>query len=118
MSHDTATFGDVLRQLRTAAALSQEALAERAGLSPRGISDLERGVRRSPHLITIRSLADALGLSPTDQLRLLAAAQPGRLPEAQVDGPGGYNPLPVPLTSLIGREQELSELIALLGQPN
>jgi predicted ATPase/DNA-binding XRE family transcriptional regulator len=118
MSHDTATFGDVLRQLRTAAALSQEALAERAGLSPRGISDLERGVRRSPHLITVRSLADALGLSPTDQLRLLAAARPGRLPEAQGDGPGGYNPLPVPLTSLIGREQELSELIALLGQPN
>ena len=64
MSHDTATFADVLRQLRTAAALSQEELAERAGVSLRGISDLERGVRRSPHLITVRLLADALGLGP------------------------------------------------------
>ena len=43
MSSDTAAFSTVLRQLRTAAALSQEALAERAGLSLRGVSDLERG---------------------------------------------------------------------------
>ncbi len=38
-------FGDLLRRLRLAAGLSQEALAERAGLSARGISDLERGAR-------------------------------------------------------------------------
>ena len=39
------TFGESLRTLRTAAALSQGALAARAGLSLRAISDLERGVR-------------------------------------------------------------------------
>ena len=49
MSRATPTFGDVLRQLRTAASLSQEDLDERAGVSLRGISDLERGVRRTPH---------------------------------------------------------------------
>jgi transcriptional regulator with XRE-family HTH domain len=38
----------LLRQYRVAAALSQEALAERAGLSARTISDLERGVKTSP----------------------------------------------------------------------
>ena len=48
MSRTTTTFADVLRQLRTAASLSQEELAERAGVSLRGVSDLERGLRRAP----------------------------------------------------------------------
>src|SRR5918993_2381795 len=77
---DALTFGAVLRQLRTAAALSQEALAERAGLSPRGISDLERGARRTPYLATVSLLADALELGSEDRQVLLAAARPGRLP--------------------------------------
>ena len=64
MSGDSTSFGAVLRQLRAAAALSQEALAERAGLSPRGISDLERGVRRTPHLATVSLLADASSSVP------------------------------------------------------
>ena len=76
MSRDTASFRESLRQLRQAAALSQEELAERAGLSLRGISDLERGVRRAPHLTTVRLLADALALSPADRDALLAAARP------------------------------------------
>ena len=41
-------FGELLRRYRIAAGLSQEALAERAGLSAHGISDLERGARRFP----------------------------------------------------------------------
>ena len=45
---------------RTAAALSQEELAERAGLSVRAVSDLERGVHQAPRLETVRLLADAL----------------------------------------------------------
>ena len=48
MRESTATFGDLLRRVRSAAALSQEALAERAGLSRRGISDLERGASHAP----------------------------------------------------------------------
>ena len=78
MSGDTAAFSAVLRQLRTSAALSQEALAERAGLSPRGISDLERGVRRAPHLATVRLLAEtAAPARSTERQLLLAAAHPG-----------------------------------------
>src|SRR5438477_57861 len=42
------SFGVVLRRYRTVAGLSQEALAERARLSWRAISDLERGVNRTP----------------------------------------------------------------------
>jgi transcriptional regulator with XRE-family HTH domain len=43
-------FAVLLQQYRQAAGLSQEELAERAGLSARGIADLERGVRRSPYV--------------------------------------------------------------------
>ncbi len=116
MSRMTATFADLLRQLRTAAALSQEELAERAGLSPRGISDLERGVRRAPHLSTVRLLADALALGPGDREALLAAARPGTVPEPNGAPLAPAVPLPLPLTSLLGREQDLADLIALLGQ--
>ena len=42
-----ASFGDLLRRDRLTAGLTQEALAERAGLSVRAISDLERSARRS-----------------------------------------------------------------------
>lgn len=38
------SFADLLRRLRRDAGLSREDLAEACGLSPRSISDLERGV--------------------------------------------------------------------------
>ena len=69
-------FGELLRAYRVAAELSREDLAARAGLSPRGVSDLERGARRSPRLETIRLLADALGLAGPDRAAFLAAARP------------------------------------------
>lgn len=43
MSTDARRFADMLRRFRLAAALSQELLAERAGVSPRALSDLEAG---------------------------------------------------------------------------
>src|SRR5215217_3498173 len=70
------SFGQALRQARSAAALSQEQLAERAGLSARAISDLERGIHQTPHLETVRLLVDALRLDATDRADLLAAARP------------------------------------------
>ena len=115
MTHAPIAFGAVLRRLRTAAALSQVALAERAGLSPRGISDLERGARRTPHPATVGMLADALELGPEDRQALLAAARPAR--SADSDGePLLAAPLPRPPTLLIGREPELAGLTALLTQ--
>ena len=76
MSEATASFGDLLRQLRSAASLSQEELAARGGLSVRGISDLERGARSAPRLETVRMLADALEVGPEARAALLAAARP------------------------------------------
>src|SRR5580692_9162947 len=56
-------FADLLRQLRTEARLTQEELAETAGLSPRSVSDLERGINRTARKETAQLLADALGLA-------------------------------------------------------
>jgi len=49
-----ATFGALLRRHREASGLSQEQLAERAGLSSDAVSTLERGVRQTPHRATLR----------------------------------------------------------------
>ena len=75
-SNQQVGFGEVLRRYRVAAGLTQEALAERAALSPRGISDLERAARTHPYPATVRRLADALGLSEADRYALEAAATP------------------------------------------
>lgn len=56
-------FAALLRQLRADSGLTQEELAEAASLSPRSVSDLERGVHRSAHKDTALLLADALGLA-------------------------------------------------------
>jgi len=69
------SFGALLRRYRIAAGLTQEALADRAGLSVRGIADLERGARRFPHFHTLRCLVEALELAPDDRVLLVAAGQ-------------------------------------------
>ena len=68
-------FGARLRGYRISAGLTQEALADRAGLSVRGIADLERGARRFPRFHTLRCLAEALELAPDDRVALVAAGQ-------------------------------------------
>ena len=83
MSEAPASLGDLLRRLRSAASLSQEELAERSGLSRRGISDLERGARHAPRLETVRLLADALGLGEADA---------GRVTRRGTTGPPGTSP--------------------------
>ena len=73
VAHQPAPFGTLLRRFRLAAGLSQEALAELAGLSPRGIQDLERGVNRAPRADTVQRLAVALGLIGAPRAELEAA---------------------------------------------
>jgi predicted ATPase/class 3 adenylate cyclase len=70
-----ARFGERLRRHRQAAGLTQAELAERAGLSWRGINDLERGARQRPRKDTVALLADALGLSAEDRTRFETAAR-------------------------------------------
>jgi predicted ATPase/DNA-binding XRE family transcriptional regulator/Tfp pilus assembly protein PilF len=104
-----AGFGGLLRQFRAAAGISQEGLAERAGLSRRGIADLERGARNFPYGDTIRRLADALGLTPEERAALLAAGTRHPSPE-----PEKRSTLPIELSSLVGREREISEIQLVL----
>src|SRR5579864_5770068 len=67
------TFGELLKRFRVAAGLTQEALAERANLSPRTISDLERSVTNWPYRDTVGLLAKALDLAPEDRAALEVA---------------------------------------------
>jgi predicted ATPase/DNA-binding XRE family transcriptional regulator len=105
-----------LRQHRNAAGLTQEDLAERAGLSVDTISLLERGEHRRPHRYTMQSLADAMGLSHPDRTRFEVAA---RMPAARADTPGTRpTDLPSQLTPFIGRERELEEVRRRLLHPH
>src|SRR6266700_2990508 len=107
----TGSFGDLLRQYRIDSGLTQQELAERAGLSVRGISDLERGVRQEPYRHTVRRLADVLQLGEAERGALDAARHPPSQAVQQQSPPT----LPVPLTSFVGRERELKEVRRLLS---
>ncbi len=61
-------FGRRVRAVRTRAGLSQEQLAERAGLDRTYISGIERGLR-NVSLVNIRRLARALEADAGDLLR-------------------------------------------------
>ena len=77
------SFAELLRQLRAEAKLTQEELAEAAGLSARSVSNLERGINRTAHKDTAVLLAGALGLAgPAGELFVAAAR--GKVPAAQV----------------------------------
>jgi DNA-binding CsgD family transcriptional regulator/transcriptional regulator with XRE-family HTH domain len=112
------SFGDLLRQARRAADLTQEALAERAGISVRGISDLERGVIRTPRKDTLELIAGALDLPAEErrqwERRRRSAATAARSP---MDGTGavqvrGIAPL---AQAIVGRESERQALRELLS---
>jgi predicted ATPase/DNA-binding XRE family transcriptional regulator len=106
------TFGTLLRSFRIRAGLTQEALAERSGLSARGISDLERGLKRAPRRDTVALLLGALDLSADERAALVAAA---RHPMNDSDDNGvAPHDLPVPSTPLIGREREVAAIVDVL----
>jgi len=60
-------IGNNLRAVRTRRLLTQEELAERAGVSPSTVVNIERD-NREPHFRTIRKLAQALDADPTELL--------------------------------------------------
>ncbi len=101
------SLADLVRHLRLQARVSQEALAERAGLSTRTISDIESGVGRAPRAITLSLLGEALGASVEDREALRAAAR--------AQQPGAAEPVE-PLAPLVGREDELAALQARVAR--
>src|SRR5689334_20701675 len=124
----SASFGELLRDHRRAAGLTQEELAERAGVSPRSVSGLERGGAHVPRRDTVALLVRALGLAGSerdafeglaDERRRARPPAPARdrrpagLPAAEAERP--RHNLPRALTSFVGREQELDELLSRLA---
>ena len=70
----TSELAGLLRQLRDRAGLTQAELAKAAGLSPRAVSDLERGINRTARRDTAVRLAGALGLAEPTRSSFVAAA--------------------------------------------
>jgi tetratricopeptide (TPR) repeat protein/transcriptional regulator with XRE-family HTH domain len=115
------SFAVLLRQLRAEARLTQEELAEAAGVSPRSVSDLERGIHPTAHKDTAHLLAGALNL-PEPVRGLFVAAARGKAPPEDVlaarqgTAPGAFTAaatraLPRDIASFTGREAELTQLL-------
>jgi len=115
MSND-APLAALVRTRRLSVRFTQEELAERAGISVRTISDIERGLRRFVYRDTAERLAEALEVCGTDKEDFILVAR-GRAgaPEPGVQRPGlvssGRNRVPIPPTALIGREREMEMLL-------
>ncbi len=109
-SHEIDDFASLLRRYRLAAGLSQEELAEKAGLSSDAVAALERGRRRAPRPLTVRLLATALNLSDTD----FAVFTESLRRSPTVYAPPVQEP-PLPSDTMIGRASELAELSSLLS---
>jgi predicted ATPase/DNA-binding CsgD family transcriptional regulator/DNA-binding XRE family transcriptional regulator len=124
----TSGFAGLLRQLRAEAQLTQQELAKAAGVSPRSVSDLERGINRTARQDTAVQLAGALGLAEPVRSLFVAAAlggiqaaqvltarrgQPPGGPPASAGGMHGFVPA---LTSFVGRAGPVREVAALLDR--
>jgi len=111
------TFGDLLRHYRQAAGLTQQQLAERAGLSVHGIQKLERGATH-PYRDTAQRLIAALQLEARDKSSFEAAVAPVRrhsaTPAAEPPLARRHN-LPLSTTRLIGRETAIDEVVGRLA---
>jgi predicted ATPase/DNA-binding CsgD family transcriptional regulator/DNA-binding XRE family transcriptional regulator len=124
----TSGFAGLLRQLRAGAQLTQQELAKAAGVSPRAVSDLERGINRTARQDTAVRLAGALGLAePARSLFVAAArgriqaaqvlaARPGQAPGESPGSAGGMYGFVPALTSFVGRAGPVREVAGLLGR--
>jgi tetratricopeptide (TPR) repeat protein/transcriptional regulator with XRE-family HTH domain len=119
------SFAGLLRQLRAEARLTQEELAEAASLSPRSVSDLERGINRTAHKDTALLLAGALNLTGPVRELFVAAAR-GKAPATDVlaarqgVAPGAFaaaatRALPRDVAVFAGRQAELAQLLETLA---
>lgn len=110
MSNSDRDLGPTLKRLRIAAGMTQEELAERAGISTRTVSDTERGMRTAVHHDTARRLATALALRDDQRPGFVALARGvHRRPLA-----GRAVGLPRAPTPLLGRADELDAVAAML----
>lgn len=113
VTEDTERLGPTLKNLRSSAGLTQEELAERAGVSSRTISDMERGLRSTVYPHTARQIAAALGLQGDPKRRFEAVTS--RRISSNPQAFGGA--LPFPPTPLLGRAAEVAKIVAASNDP-
>jgi predicted ATPase/DNA-binding XRE family transcriptional regulator len=112
----TASFGTWIRKRRRALDLTQAELADRVGCAEVTVRKIESDARRPSRLMAER-LADSLEIEPDSRDRFIGAARafisPSRL--RWPVGPVGFGDsgVPVPLTSFVGRGDELNELAGM-----
>jgi len=126
------SFGDWLLQRRKVLGLTRAQLAQRVGCSVSALRKVETGERRPSRQIA-ELLANSLELAPEVRPAFVKAARgdlgPERLPApGPVAGAPRSEPtapprprrrgLPVEATPLVGRQKELSDLLALLANPD
>ena len=112
------SFAKLLRRLRVDAGLTQEELAAAASLSPRSVSDLERGIHQTARKDTARLLADALKLSGAARFSFEACARGQRDTSGLPETPGtlarsvaATTPkLPHDIKDFTGRDIDLTRL--------
>ena len=104
----------MLAGLRSRCGLSQEQLAELSGVSVRAIGEIERGATRRPHRETVRALAGALGLGPEEQEALVRTARSAPPPDTRRRRAATRPALPAPVTSIVGRSNDLSAVLRLV----
>ncbi len=115
-------FGDIVRRHRRRLGFSQQELADRSGVTVRGLRKIESGQIGTPRPVTVRLLAEAFGLAGVDRDRFCAAAHPA-LGDEWI-GPLAADPppaaagipaqLPTDVTGFVGRAGALRQLDALL----
>ena len=112
-----ASLAQLLKSLRVNAGLTQEQLAEAAGISARSVSDLERGINRTARRDTARLIADALGLSGAIR-ELFEATARGKTPaDTRDEAPVTAGTLPAAVTPLVGRAGDVQRTRDLLRRP-
>ncbi len=107
------SFRVLLKGYRVRAELTQEELAEGSGVSVRAISDMERGIAKSPQRRTIEALAAPLSLTDEELTGLQKAARQGRVPSPEIHKTYLIGVLPADVDDLTGRENDLDALRAL-----
>jgi tetratricopeptide (TPR) repeat protein/transcriptional regulator with XRE-family HTH domain len=112
MADPPGEFAGVLRELRTRARLTQQELADAAGVSLRTVSDLERGAAATPQKETVRLLGDALALigAEREQFETAARGRPLEIVPAAAAA-AVVRSLPRDVASFTGRARELEQLV-------
>ncbi|QMU69811.1 tetratricopeptide repeat protein [Streptacidiphilus sp. P02-A3a] len=110
MAETPGEFAGALREQRKRARMTQQELADAAGVSLRTVSDLERGVATTPQRETVRLLGDALSLIGVQRARFETAARGRPLEAVPAAAALAMRSLPRDVASFTGRQRELDQL--------